>query len=88
MNGWYNYLTDNEAIKPLAETRLLICSTCPLNVDNICTSKLKAPVSYSFVYEKLNEYRLAGEMKSGCGCPLQKKVMSFDTQCPLNSWNE
>jgi hypothetical protein len=86
-NGWKNYIFPNKEAEELAEKRAKICAGCPLNVNNDCSSKKQGPVAKSFLYEVKNEYRVEGEIKNGCGCPISTKTRSLQTQCPLNYWN-
>lgn len=83
-SGWWNLLTDNKQMEPIANYRLNICHKCPLNVDNVCDGSKQGKAVKSFVYR--GEHRKEGTIYNGCGCPLSAKVNSPTSQCPLGKW--
>jgi hypothetical protein len=90
-NGWYNWINQenlSQAQKDIAEKRLLSCSNCQYKkerwlkkiidrVMDITTGKLK-PV---------REKKFSGYKCSICSCPLDKKILSWSTRCPLPYYN-
>lgn len=91
--GWLNYAKDNlgilePEIKALGEARSKICSTCPLAKSTfygyVCNSDDTTEAVKSFKY--YNENRVEGVQYSGCGCPLDKAVLSPGKQCPTGKW--
>jgi hypothetical protein len=81
--GWSNYLFNNEDAKKHAEYKANICSTCPLNDNGTCSSTKYGTVVRDFIYKEAK--RLEGQEVSGCGCPLNKKLLS-DSPCPLGKF--
>jgi hypothetical protein len=79
INGWKNYYKDKynllkPDIKAQAEDRYEICRMCHLNNNDICNEHSRAK------HIKTNEWVY------GCGCPLPKKVLSEDSECPTGKW--
>lgn len=76
--GWFNsFLTKlnllNEDTKQLGETRMNICSNCPVRSDNICDSS-KTHINTS------------GITFNGCGCHIDKKTLCVSCECPGGFW--
>lgn len=73
--GWINSVKDKYDILPLeqreiANKRLEICNSCPLNSENA-----KANLEYKTT---LDYYHC-----SSCKCPIDKKVFAMDDKCGL-----
>lgn len=89
LQGWGNHFKDEfnllpKDIKNISEKRLLICNTCPLRVDNSCSSRKKGKVVKTFIYNQ--KIRNQGELHKGCGCNLAAKTKSLLSDCPLGKW--
>ena len=84
VEGWFNHIFDNPTIKEEAERRASVCAECPLNKNNVCSSKIAAKATKDFTYK--GEDRKAGEYYTGCGCPLSAKTKSPSSECPLGRW--
>lgn len=83
-DGWYNDAFPSQEVLKFAEPRASICSQCVLNVNNTCTTKVKAEAVKDFNYH--GEKRFKGELYPGCGCPLSKKTKSPASVCPRGLW--
>lgn len=81
--GWGNYIFDNTDAKKLAEYKVSICASCPLNDNGTCSTSKYGTVTKDFMYK--GKERLEGQTASGCGCPLEKKLLS-DSPCPLGKF--
>lgn len=89
LSGWANEIKDNfnklpEEIKKLSEERLLICNTCDVRKNEVCSSSNKGVAVKSFMYGK--KLREKGTIYKGCGCPLKAKTKSVTSVCPLGKW--
>lgn len=84
--GWINDIHANPEIIEMGKRRAEICASCPLNIEGYCSKYKKTEVAETFIYD--GEKRTKGQLVSGCGCPLKKKVLSTTTQCPTNKWLE
>lgn len=89
LTGWANSFLDEfnllpENIKQMSENRLSICNSCPLRTEHRCDNKKEGRVIQTFMYK--NQKREIGEIHSGCGCPLNQKSFSPNSQCPLNKF--
>ncbi len=81
-SGWFNLLTKNEEIRPIAEARLAICDGC--EYKTLIDSKIYEQINKSVVSQdffETNQYRCGA-----CGCPLAAKIFSLASQCPKNKW--
>lgn len=68
-----------------ADRRKLICNACPLNIKGFCSTSVFGKVKEDFIY--LGNHRKKDDVYPGCGCLLETKVLSENTNCPLNKWN-
>ena len=90
LKGWGNFVLKelnflDERTKKTAEQRMLICSTCPVRTIGKCDKTKTGIVLEDFHYTPTNENRKKGQEVHGCGCPLEKKLLS-DSQCPIKAW--
>lgn len=75
--GWTNYILyklglETLRVSRIAKKRSSICHTCDFNVNGVCSTKKSTIVDGVEIW--------------GCGCPLEKKVRSMKSNCPLNKW--
>lgn len=82
--GWKNDMFPTSEILVMAEPRANICSSCPLNINNVCSPNQSGLAVKTFEYQE--ELRHEGKVYKGCGCPLSKKTKSPDSKCPLGKW--
>ena len=82
--GWQNDAFPTDEILAYAEPRAKICSQCPLNINNTCSTKVSGQAIKTFVYQE--ELRYEGKFYNGCGCPLSKKTKSPESKCPIGLW--
>jgi hypothetical protein len=40
IQGWSNVIWENPEIEALALERATVCSTCPTNINNVCSSSM------------------------------------------------
>ena len=77
VEGWRNNLFPPEKLKEIiaetAKERLAICAKCPLQSDNA-----KVLGTYKGMRFDLH--------CTHCGCPLQAKVKSLSSNCPVGNW--
>jgi hypothetical protein len=83
IQGWGNYLFNNDKIKEEAERKASVCAECPLNVNNYCSKQKQGIVVETFEYNE--QIRLKGSIQNGCGCFLPAKTRS-DSKCPLGKF--
>lgn len=84
ISGWWNLLTKNKKMTPLAKKRLAICKRCSLNTNGVCDSSKTGKAVRSFIYRG-KERRWLDDY-NGCNCPINAKVNSPSSQCPLGKW--
>ena len=75
--GWKNYTLyqlgfEDPEVEKIAKERAEICSLCSFNVASVCSKRKKTTVD--------------GEEIRGCGCPIEKKVRSMNSNCPKKLW--
>lgn len=91
LEGWSNLaldklnLLDKETVE-LGEKRIVICNTCDMRVNNVCSTSKKGEVKETFIYKITGEERKKGNLYPGCSCNLFAKTICKDCQCPLNKW--
>jgi hypothetical protein len=76
--GWFNdFLKElnllDENVKNLGESRMNICSSCPVRTGNRCDR------------EKSHK-SIHGIKFSGCGCRIDKKTLCVTCSCPGGYW--
>lgn len=76
MNGWKNYIFDDDDVFQLALGRAEDCAKC-------IYARNKA---YQILTEKKELKDIEGMVCSKCSCPLSTKLRSKTETCPLNKW--
>lgn len=76
--GWFNSFLDSinlldSETKKLGETRMNICTSCPIRKIKRCSSDREG-------------IHADGSTFKGCGCYVDKKVLCHDCQCPGGYW--
>lgn len=89
LSGWGNKTLDqfgllDKETQELGEKRLLVCMNCTVRTDFRCDSNKQGEVQEDFSFH--GEQRKKGEIYNGCGCNLQAKSLSPNSQCPLGYW--
>lgn len=84
IDGWTNLITDNQEVKEIAQSRAIICSECPLNINNTCSKNIKGKAVKSGTYNGMTVEE--GKEYTGCGCYLPAKTKAPNTSCPLLKW--
>ena len=85
IEGFSNHYFNTPYDKELAHKKANICATCPLNINNYCSSSTKGKAVKDFKYN--DEYRLINNEYNGCGCFIPAKVKS-SSQCPLGKFED
>ena len=83
-DGWKNDAFPTDEIIEMADNRAMICASCPLNINNVCSTSVEGEAVTDFVYQ--GAQRTKGTKYKGCGCPLSKKTKSTNSKCPLGKW--
>ena len=74
INGWGNFIFENEVSENLAQKRATKCADCPHNkrgLIKIFDGKIK---------------EIDGNYCELCTCPLVVSVRSKNKKCPINLW--
>ena len=75
VNGWVNYIFEDEETEKMAYKRAEICASCPSN---------KHGDLLVFLNDKLQSIK--GNYCSECGCPLSPKLRSPNEKCDAKKW--
>jgi|AntAceMinimDraft_17_1070374.scaffolds.fasta_scaffold169262_2 hypothetical protein len=78
-DGFYNLLKDKlnilgPELKEKAEKRYLECSVCEMRNGNTCDPSRCLP------------HIVTNDVRCGCGCRLNAKVLSMESSCPIGKW--
>lgn len=84
IEGYKNLIVKDEDVEKLVKERSPICFNCPLNVNGYCSSNKQGLAIKDFVYGE--ELRYKDNEYYGCGCYINAKIRSVDSQCPLGKF--
>lgn len=79
LEGWGNLVKDefnmlDSEIKEIASERMLICNSCDIRNGRSCSP------------ERYGIHKKTGKLTNGCGCRIDAKTLSPNSECPLGKW--
>lgn len=77
IQGWKNYLFENEEVEQIAKDRAAICQGCDSAVMG----------SYEQILPDFSIKEIKGLKCKECGCPLSTKLRALNEKCDLGKWD-